>query len=230
MTVDVYCITYDDETDVLPNAVSSVRPFADRIWLFDGGPTGHLCQNPRPDVMTIREFASFYNCEYTYHAWLGTPGAQRNWAVRYLAEHSMADWIFQVDSDEVVTYELRAMMAQLKAMPTKVTQITFNQITLYPDERHCVNRGTAPLTHSRLLRRGHGRWTETWHEHLFIGGERLYWPAAQVHLRVLFHNRLIRQRGHGIERMWDDYAIVPVPLGVTWPPIIYPDEDQPCHS
>jgi hypothetical protein len=95
------------------------------------------------------------------------------------------------------------------------------------DEQHYSKNWATYLTHGRIHRAGTVWWGETWHEHQFFRGTQFKSELWLLHTNWLFTNRLKRIKGHGLEG-WNNVDKTPIPddIGLTWPQLIYPDEDR----
>jgi glycosyltransferase involved in cell wall biosynthesis len=98
--VSVVLITQDEEA-AMARAIQSCRAFADEIVVVDGGSR---------DGSVAR--ARAMNCTVYENRWPGF-AEQRNFGI----EHARHDWIFLIDSDEVVSPELAQAIIDWKSDP-----------------------------------------------------------------------------------------------------------------
>lgn len=229
MKIATYCITFPEEIDILPNMIGQAKKLGD-VWLIDGGPTGHLCHHPRPDTdpWGVLRLSEDMGCIYARNEWPGTPGAQRNHALKVMEPYGY-DWIIQNDSDELwPDQSVELIPGYLDALPSNVTNIQVKVLPLVEDEDHYSKTYAHHLTHARINTPGAVRWGETWHEHQFFEGERRQSGLWLLHTNWLFTERLRRIKGHGLER-WGNVDKTPLPpdrFELTWPKLQYPPEDS----
>lgn len=95
--ISVVIIAQDDEVRIA-KAIESCRPFADEIVVIDGGSKDG----------TVR-LAESLNCRVFVNPWPGY-AKQREFGV----ERAVHDWVFLIDTDEVVSDELAADILQRK--------------------------------------------------------------------------------------------------------------------
>lgn len=226
MKLVTYCITFPEEYDILPNMIGQAKRLGD-VLLVDGGPDGHLCHHPKAgvDPEVIRILAEEYGCLYERIDWPGNPGTQRNSALELLDGY---DWIVQNDSDELwPDQSVEQLLELLPNVDGGVTNIQVKLLSLVGDESHYCRQFSNHLVHSRIHRPGAVSWSETWHEHQFFTGRRLMTDIWLIHTELLFEDRLLRIKGHGIREGWGDVDRTPLPpdrFGLTWPDLSYPEE------
>jgi glycosyltransferase involved in cell wall biosynthesis len=88
-------IIAQDQADRIEACVRSCRPFADEVLVIDGGSTDGT-----------REVAERLGCRVVHNEWPGY-AAQRNFGAGTAAH----DWVFSIDTDEVVDATLAAALA-----------------------------------------------------------------------------------------------------------------------
>lgn len=94
-------IITQDEADLLARCIDSCRPFSDEILVVDGG-----------SLDTSVAVAKSRGCRVVVHPFAGY-ARQRNLG----AEQAAHDWIFSVDTDEVVMPGLARALAELRERP-----------------------------------------------------------------------------------------------------------------
>jgi len=210
---------------------------------------GRLCHHPRftePlyiflgfDIDTLHSFISYckYNGTELYlweHDFLD-PGSQRNWIIKKMeSEPEQPDWVCWIDSDEVCSDQfISGIRGFLEAQPPEVTNVIPQWLNLIVDEQHMAGGSHSSwLAHGRLYRPGTVYWGNGWHEHQYYQGKRVQFDARIIHTRGLYRKRLLVQRGHprvsGTDRpLWGDVvAPEPIPAGVTWRPLHWPDGER----
>lgn len=233
MRIATYCITFPEEHDVIMNMVRQAKRLGD-VWVVDGGPDGHLCHNPTPDLdpWVLQRMGEVEGFIYTRLSWPGNPGTQRNDALRIMEPHNY-DWIIQNDSDEFWPDQMVEQIPEyLESQQESVTNIKVKVLPLVGDEGHYSPNYAHHLSHARIHRPGAVSWSETWHEHQFFEGGRIDSDLWLVHTNWLFLERLKRIKGHGLEG-WDHNPVQIEALpsdrfGLTWPELDYPYVDRFC--
>ena len=230
MKIATYCITFCEEWDILPNMVNQAMKLGD-VWLIDGGPTGNLCHHPTPDIDPdiIYRMSLELGVRYLRSPWPGNPGRQRNNALLAMEPYRY-DWIIQNDSDELwPDQSIQQIPGYLAGLDAGMTNVLVKVLPLISDEDHYCRGSAHHLVHARIHRPGSVSWGETWHEHQFFSGERVRSNIWLLHTNWLFENRLRRIKGHGLEG-WKGLDHTPLPpdrFGLTWPDLLYPEDDLP---
>ena len=230
MRIATYCITFCEEYDILPNMVNQAKRLGD-VWIIDGGPTGNLCHHRRDDLdpWILCGMAESLGAKYLSMPWPGNPGRQRNKALAAMEPYTY-DWIIQNDSDELwPDQSIEQIPAYLAELDAVVTNVLVKVLPLIGDEDHYCRSYAHHLTHGRIHRPGCVSWGETWHEHQFLNGQRVRSELWLLHTNWLFENRLRRIKGHGLEG-WGGLDHTPLPpdrFGLTWPDLLYPEDDVP---
>jgi len=240
MIIHSYIISQPDEVQVLPDALTSLAYFSDKIYLVDGGlGSGTICYHPRHTVPLGGWLLDRRNMITKYHrtgeylggswndVWLKlfehpfvSPADQRNWILERMSQdQEQPDWIVWIDSDEVCSLEFaNDIRAYLEGLPSDVTNVCPKWLTLVGDEQHCYPEYSDWLAHARIHRPGVVKWEGAWHENMAYTGFRKQWDRHIVHDRMLFRSRLYLQRGHAFlnEGVWSGVHAKPIPEGVTW--------------
>jgi hypothetical protein len=163
------------------------------------------------------------------------PGNQRNWIIRKMeSEPEQPDWVCWIDSDEVCSDQfISGIRDFLEAQPSEVTNVVPQWLNLIVDEQHIAGGDHSSwLAHGRLYRPGTVYFNNGWHEHQYYQGRRVQFDTRIIHTRGLYRKRLLVQRGHprvsGHDRpLWGDVvAPEPIPAGVTWRPLHWPDGER----
>ena len=254
MKIWSYLIVAPDDADTLPDALDSLS-FSDRIYLLDGGNVS-LIHHPRhttPIKEWIKSRPEYDHDDlethgsYESYTWNGVPivlwenefvsyGPQRNALLSMLEkEPDKCDWLVWIDSDEVCSDQMiNNIRTYLETVPPDTEGVYVKWLNLVQDEKHCVGGHHSDwLAHPRIVKVGNHRWSGSVHEHMVIDRSKLTRFAVRVcHSRALFRKRLYVQRSHpNIRRqpdpLWDDAVIEPVPLGVTWEPLRWPEGEFP---
>lgn len=238
-----YCITNDDETDCLQNALSSMaRIPVDRFLLINSGTQKALIHHQRL-FQPLREWLASrkeYNAER--ETWnemplvvidepFTDPAHMRNFALRWIEQNAPANtWIVAIDSDEVESTEAeRGMRELLAGLPDDVTNVVQPLANLVQDERHIAGSYHSDwLCHARLHRVGTDKvwYVGSWHESEEYKGNRVKWNARIIHQRMLYRRRLYLQRGHPFLRdAWGDLQMVDLPSDVSFSPLEWPKDE-----
>jgi hypothetical protein len=245
-----YVMSFGDEADTLADALSSLAFFSDHIYVTDGVfGSGTLCHHPRYLIPLSDWFQS--RPEYRPDSWNGVPltlwvnefkdpAGQRNWTMEAIRrEPERPDWITWIDSDEVCSWEMiRGIRDHLRALPSNTAGVYTQWLNLVQDEQHCVGgHHSSWLAHPRIHKLDNVYFSGNWHEHMVIDRANLdRWDVRIVHTRPFYRKRLLVQRGHptirhrsqiepGKSPFWDDAQIEPIPAGVTWPVLHYPEDE-----
>ena len=254
MKIFSYCISFPDDADVLADALNSMSPFCDRIFLLDGGFEGALCHHPRFTdplrewIETRREYdydpLEIYGAleSYTWNEvpitiWehpFRDPAHARNYILDRMAqEPEQPDWIYWHDADEIASWELiRGIRPKLESLSDDVVGVYVKWLTLVQDEQHCVQHMSDWLAHPRIHRPLSAHFQGNWHEHMVIDRNKcVRWDVRVIHTRALYRNRLKIQRGHdsiarGQTPLWADAKMVDIPNGVTWPKLFWPNGES----
>jgi hypothetical protein len=225
-----------DDTDVLENAVRSLVGLEGlrEILVCDTGP-GFYHENFRSEQRPVAEFCAWAQSE----GWpviydTGLKGVRDFSVVRNYSHDVLGDypWIMHLDSDEVVTLELKRDLQDLlrRATPDVVT-IAPRWLTLYPDEQTYATTCSGFLSHGRIYQPKRVTWVNPLHEHQNYRGTRYEWEGHFiVHCRQLFECRCQRQCGHGAAA-WPGFVAGLRPLGelghtVSWLPLVWPGEEE----
>ncbi|MGE4232614.1 MAG: glycosyltransferase family 2 protein [Bacteriovoracia bacterium] len=139
--IGVTIITLNEEKD-LPKCIESLG-FADEIVVVDSGSSDKTA-----------EVAKKLGAKVYIEPWRGY-GAQKNRAM----ELCDADWVLNVDADEVITPELRDEILSEIKNSSQDSAFAISRKTFYWGKwiRH---GGWYPNYVTRLARKGHARWTE----------------------------------------------------------------------
>lgn len=241
MKIYSYIMAFPDDQDVLANALDSLAPFSDRIYLIDGGMTqGSLCHHPRftEAIRYWMDRASMFRgysdglsgasgYKYLWGARYITlwenpfldPGNQRNWIIKKMeSESEQPDWVCWIDADEVCSDQFISEARNfLEAQPPEVTNVVPQWLNLIVDEQHMAGGNHSSwLAHGRLYRPGTVYWNAGWHEHQYYQGKRVQFDTRIIHTRGLYRRRLLVQRGHprvsGKDNpLWGD-VVTPEPI------------------
>jgi glycosyltransferase involved in cell wall biosynthesis len=163
-TIAVVLITRN-EARRIRRCLESVR-WADEIVVVDqhsDDGTATICRELGARVVTREMTAGF--------------GEQKNFALA----QARAEWILSLDADEEVTAALREAIEMAVATPGDRVGFRMPRLTSYLGRfiRHC---GWYPSPVLRLVRRGHGRFTDALvHEELVVGGPVGDLPADLLH-------------------------------------------------
>ena len=127
------------------------------------------------DLLVVDSFSSDgtldicreYGARIVQHEYINS-AKQKNWALR----HCRSEWIFQIDSDEVIEEGLREEMEQaISEAPPAVHAFRM------PRKNHVLGRwmrygGLYPDYQTRLYRRAYGRWSDREvHAHVQVPGK-----------------------------------------------------------
>lgn len=157
MTLTVVILTKNEECHIT-RALTSVAPFAERIFVIDSGSTDRTVE------LAIGAGAEVLENPWVNHA------VQVNWALDHLPADT--DWVLRLDADEVVTAELaREIREELDDVPEYIAGI-------YVSRRMAFLRkpirygGVFPVRLVRLFRYGKGRCENRWmDEHVTVEGK-----------------------------------------------------------
>lgn len=246
MKIWSYIIAAPDDVDVLPDAISSLACFSDRIYVIDGG-NRSLIHHPRY-VFPLRESltcAPRFLGENTGRygkVWDGVHliliehplvsyGPQRNWTLEMLKnEPDQCDWLVWIDADEVCSWQLiNGIRSYLAALPNDCEGITVKWLNLVQDEQHYANSDW--LAHPRIVKIGNHSWSGSVHEHMLINRDKLErWDVRIIHTRALFRRRLLVQRSHpkligSPDPFWGSATMGEVYGGISWPKLHYPEKE-----
>lgn len=237
MKIWSYVMAFPDDRDVIMDALRSLEKFSDLIFVVDGGFEGALCHHPRY-TEPLRPFLEDQNfqcpialCENPFY----DPGAQRNWLTKTMESFpDQPDWYVWIDADEVCSHQMEDGIRDfLSQQPSDVTNVVPKWLNLCQDERHIAGGNHSSwLAHGRAYRPGTVYWNAGWHEHQYYQGKRVQWDVRVVHTRALYRKRLLVQRGHprvgGKDNpLWGDVeSLEPVPAGVTWTPLHWPEGEE----
>ncbi len=152
-TISATVIALNEERD-LPRCLDSLR-FCDEIIVIDSGSTDATVAVARKGGARV-----------VVEPWRGY-GAQKNFA----QAQAVGTWILNVDADEVITPELREeILAEVRSAQAAVGYAVARK-TFYMG-RWIRHGGWYPNYVTRLVRKGHGAWTEpNVHEELRVEGE-----------------------------------------------------------
>ncbi|MDR1396604.1 MAG: glycosyltransferase family 2 protein [Desulfarculales bacterium] len=148
-------LIFRDEALNLPYWLDAVRGFADEIVAVDSGSGDN-----GPDLLRAA------GARVEYNPWPGY-GRQRNLACDLCG----GDWILFLDADEWPDQAFVASMNQFKKDPEIEAGGYYIQMKVFFFGRFLRHGGFFPEHCLRLLKRGHGRWSEREiHESLLIDG------------------------------------------------------------
>ena len=154
--VTAVVLTYNEEKN-LPDCLTSLAGWADRVYVVDSGSTDRT-------VAIARSFGAEVATHPFEHY-----GAQRNWALENLAIET--PWVLNVDADERVTPEMRHSIAEAVASNEDgVDGYLFSRRTMFLG-RWIRHGGHYPAWHLRLFRTGVGRCEERlYDQHFHVPG------------------------------------------------------------
>jgi hypothetical protein len=246
MKIISYILACPDDCDTLGDAINSLSPFSDHIYLFDGGNVS-LIHHPR-HIMPVKEWIGT-RPEYDAGHWGNSQltiverefinyGNQRNYALRYLNDQAGegSNWLVWIDSDEVCSGEMIACLRSgyLDTIPGDIEGVYVKWLNLVQDEQHCVGGHHSDwLAHPRIVKVNNHSWSGSVHEHMVINRDKLIRLDVRViHSRALFRRRLLVQRSHPNiknqpDPLWDDAVMELVPKGVSWTPLHWPEGEFP---
>jgi hypothetical protein len=243
MKIHSYIMAFPDDQDVLLDALHSLETFSDHIFVVDGGFTGALSHHPRYTQPLIHFLADYfdsherrYSCPITiYENPFYDPGTQRNWLTKKMESlPDQPDWYVWIDADEVCSTQMEnGIRPFLASLAPDETNVVMQWLNLCQDEQHMAGGNHSSwLAHGRAYRPGTVYYQSGWHEHQYFSGKRVKWDVRVVHTRALYRGRLLVQRGHprvgGKDNpLWGDVDHVePVPAGVSWSPLHWPDGEK----
>jgi hypothetical protein len=249
MIVHSYIMSFPDDRDVILDALQSLETFSDQIFVVDGGFTGALSHHPRY-TQPLKEFFSEHfavlknTADYTvfnptcpifvYEHPFYDPGSQRNWLTKTMeARPDQPDWYIWIDADEVCSAQMENGIRNfLVSLKPEQTNVVMKWLNLCQDEQHMAGGNHSSwLAHGRAYRPGTVYYQAGWHEHQYYSGERVQFDVRVIHTRALYRKRLLVQRGHprvsGKDNpLWGDVQYLePVPKGVSWTPLTWPDDE-----
>jgi glycosyltransferase involved in cell wall biosynthesis len=163
-TISCAIIVFNEERNIR-EALESVR-WMDEIVVVDA-----FSQDKT--VPICREFTQLIY----QRPWNGF-GEQKNYAI----DHTTCDWVFILDADERVSYELREEISTMLTRPGHVVAYRIPRRNYYYGHRMRA-AGQFPDPQLRLIRRGRGRYNDLpVHEHLEVDG-----PISELHGHLDHH-------------------------------------------
>jgi glycosyltransferase involved in cell wall biosynthesis len=165
-----FLILAKNEERNIGHALESIAGWADAVHVVDSGSTDGT-----------RAICERYGARFTSRAWIHA-AEQKNWALDNLPWGS--DWIFILDSDELILPELRDEMIEIARRPLEQTpQVAFyvNRYFIFLNKRirHC---GYYPSWNLRFFKRGKARYEEReTHEHMVADGPTGYLKGHMEH-------------------------------------------------
>ena len=252
MRIHSYIMSFPDDQDVLLDAIHSLETFSDRIYIVDGGFEGALSHHPRyrlplasflgdkiPWSLQHPEINGYYIYDGVCPIWLYEnpfydPGTQRNWLTKKMESlPDQPDWYVWIDADEVCSNQMEnGIRDYLRSLSPDDTNVVMKWLNLCQDEQHMAGGNHSSwLAHGRAYRPGTVYYQSGWHEHQYYTGRRVQYDVRVIHTRALYRNRLLVQRGHprvsGKDNpLWGDVQYIePIPSGVSWSPLHWPDDE-----
>jgi len=167
ITVDVAVIilTFNEAVN-LPQALSSVKGWAQEIFVLDSFSTDNTCEIAHAAGCVVVQ-----NCFVDY-------AKQRNYAIEQLP--ITASWILFLDADEWLTEELKTEITQLIASQPEENGYYIKRRMIWMGR--WIKRGYYPTWILRLFRRGYGRCEDRpVNEHLVVEGKIGYLRQDFIH-------------------------------------------------
>lgn len=165
-----FLILAKNEEKNIGHALESIAGWADGVHVVDSGSTDGT-----------RAICERYGANFISRAWLHAAD-QKNWALDNLPWKS--DWVFILDSDELILPELREELltvarSPLAEVPEDAFYINRYFIFLNKRIRHC---GYYPSWNMRFFKRGRARYEEReTHEHMVTTGPVGYLKGHMEH-------------------------------------------------
>ncbi len=152
MPISVVILTFNSEKHL--EKVLKALEYFDEVLLLDSGSTDRTEEIAKKSANVNFHYAPF---DQGY-------GVQRN----RLAALARNDWIFQVDSDELISNDLLNTLQKLALNPKNVYSMPFHN---YFNARWIKTCGWYPDRHIRLYHKEHAQWTPSLvHERLVYDG------------------------------------------------------------
>lgn len=170
MKLSVCIITKNEEMD-LPRCLDSVKHLANEIIVVDDGSTDKT-------ISIAKKFGA-----KVYERKLEDFSSQKNFAL----EKATGDWIFAIDSDEIVTEELAQEIQSVIADKTKQTPHDAKYDAYLIPRRNIILGAEikytrwSPDKHVWLWRRGKGKWGGQIHEEVEVKGNVGELKNAKIH-------------------------------------------------
>jgi glycosyltransferase involved in cell wall biosynthesis len=155
--ITVIILSYNEAAN-LPHALSSVQPWADKVYVVDSGSSDGSV-----------ELARARGAEVVHKDWLGY-ARQKNWALANLTIDT--SWVFILDADEAITPELRDELLAISSRggAGAANGYYINRLTYFLGKpiKRC---GYFPSYNLRFFRKGRARYEEREvHEHMIVDG------------------------------------------------------------
>jgi glycosyltransferase involved in cell wall biosynthesis len=179
MKISAVIITFNEEKKIA-EAIKSVV-FADEIIVVDSESTDKTC-----------EIAKSLGAKIITQKWLGFSKQKQ-----FAADSAAFDWILSLDADEVISYELREEILQLKTSKNLADGYKIARLSVYMkcEIRHS---GWYPDWQLRFFNRTKGRWKNVEiHESFEVEGEIKRLSGDILHYSVenaAHHHQMIGER------------------------------------
>lgn len=167
----------------------------------------------KPNEVCILDTTSNEKKAKEFQGWLKIKAKKYNlplklehsrWSDNYSTDRNISmdmctsDWIFFLDSDEMVSRELaRDLRKKLALMSPKTLVVRVGIFNLI-DDKYCLkstwleNKRTSPKHHGRIVRKGSGKWAGRRHEQfIYPGRKSIPWNSSNHPKKDLFGYFLI---------------------------------------